>query len=91
MTNEKQKVLKSTLDQIKDYMFSDPEFQAVINQIKSNNEQKKELITVNKDLHNKKNTLKTQVEEMTNQIKFINSKFYKEKTWKKEKLLILYK
>ena len=72
-------------------MFSDPEFQAVINQIKGNNEQKKELITINKDLHNKKNQLKTQVEEMTNQLKFINSKFYKEKTWKKEKLLVLYK
>lgn len=47
-------------------MFSDPEFQAVINQIKGNNEQKKELITINKDLHQKKNALKSQVEEMTN-------------------------
>jgi hypothetical protein len=27
---------------------------------------------------------------MTNQIKFINSKFYKEKTWKKDKLVQLY-
>lgn len=35
--------------------------------------------------------MKVQVEEMTNQIKFINSKFYKEKTWKKDKLLLLYK
>ena len=71
-------------------MFSDPEFQSVISQIKNNNEQKKELISVNKELHNKKNALKTQVEDMTNQIKFINSKFYKEKTWKKDKLVQLY-
>lgn len=72
-------------------MFSDQEFQNVINQIKNNNEQKKELISLNKELHNKKNLLKQQIEELSNQIKYINSKFYKEKTWKKDKLTLLYK
>jgi hypothetical protein len=89
--NEKQKLYKGFQDQIKDYMFSDQEFQNVINQIKNNNEQKKELISLNKELHNKKNLLKQQIEELSNQIKYINSKFYKEKTWKKDKLTLLYK
>lgn len=62
-------------------MFSDSEFQAVINQIKSNNEQKKELISFNKELHNKKNMYKQQIEEYSNQLKLMNQRFYKEKTW----------
>lgn len=67
-------------------MFSDSEFQGVINQIKSNNEQKKELISFNKELHNKKNMYKQQIEEFSNQLKIMNQRFYKEKTWQKEKL-----
>lgn len=35
--------------------------------------------------------MKQQIEELSNQIKYINSKFYKEKTWKKDKLNLLYK
>lgn len=72
-------------------MFSDSEFQAVINQIKSNNEQKKELISFNKELHNKKNMYKQQIEEYSNQLKLMNQRFYKEKTWQKEKLQQIYK
>lgn len=67
-------------------MFSDSQFQGVINQIKSNNEQKKELISFNKELHNKKNMYKQQIEEFSNQLKIMNQRFYKEKTWQKEKL-----
>lgn len=72
-------------------MFSDQEFQEVMQKIKNNNEQKKEFISSNKDLHQLKKNLKQQIDLMGEKIKQLNAQFYLNKTWKEDKLTAIYK
>lgn len=72
-------------------MFSDQEFQEVMQRIKANNEQKKELITSNKELHQLKKNIKNQIENIAEKIKQVNAKMYLNKTWKEDKLVIIYR
>ncbi len=72
-------------------MFSDQEFQEVMQKIKNNNEQKKEFISSNKDLHQLKKNLKQQIDLMGEKIKQLNAQFYLNKTWKEDKLSAIYK
>ena len=59
--------------------------------IKANNEQKKELITSNKELHQLKKNIKNQIENIAEKIKQVNAKMYLNKTWKEDKLVIIYR
>lgn len=59
--------------------------------IKNNNEQKKDFISSNKDLHQLKKNLKQQIDLMGEKIKQLNAQFYLNKTWKEDKLTAIYR